>query len=75
MTNNEIDELIEHYGLDGEAGKIAQRLCQDVVRQTRYEYFRLIQEANNAASERVITQRDLSRFVWEKEHPRETEDA
>ena len=65
MNDDEIREMAEQHGFDGESLELALRLAREVERQTRHNYFRLIQMANNAASSRSITPRELEKFVWD----------
>jgi hypothetical protein len=67
MTDSEIRELISDARFDGQQAEVVFLLCRDVERRTRQEYFSLIQNANNAASSRSITARELNRFVWDTE--------
>ena len=67
MNDNEIREMAEHHGFVGESLEMAVRLAREVERETRHGYFRLIQNANNAASSRSVTARDLEKFVWDTE--------
>ena len=70
MSNEEIKNLVRDYGFTGEQAEMAFRLASEVERETRHSYFRLIQNANNAASSREITARELDKFVWDKSQER-----
>lgn len=66
MTEDEIRKMVVEYGFNGATADVAFRLAMDVERETRHNYFRLIQNANNAASSKEITARDIDKLVWDK---------
>ena len=66
MDEESIKKMVSDYGFDGIAADMAFRLASEVERETRHNYFRLIQNANNAASSKKITARELVKFVWDK---------
>lgn len=70
MDDEAIKKMVRDYGFDGIAADMAFRLASEVERETRHNYFRLIQNANNAASSREITARELDKFVWDKSRER-----
>ena len=70
MDEEAIKKMIKDYGFDGIAADMAFRLASEVERETRHNYFRLMQNANNAASSREITARELDKFVWDKSRER-----
>ena len=70
MNDDEIKKMVSDYGFTGEQAELAFRLASEVERETRHSYFRLIQNANNAASSREITARELDKFVWDKSRER-----
>lgn len=67
MNDDEIREMAEQHGFGGESLELAIRLAKEVERETRHNYYRLIQNANNAASARSITPLELDKFVWDTE--------
>ena len=75
MNNDEIREMAEKHGFEGESLELAMRLAREVERETRHNYFRLIQNANNAASSRSITQRELDKFVWDTEQAKKVAES
>lgn len=66
MDESAIKNMVIAYGFTGEQADLAFRLASEVERETRHSYFRLIQNANNAASSREITAAELDKFVWDK---------
>lgn len=70
MDEEAIKKMVKDYGFEGIAADIAFRLASEVERETRHNYFRLMQNANNAASSREITARELDKFVWDKSRER-----
>ncbi|WP_417744810.1 hypothetical protein [Rosistilla oblonga] len=67
MNDDEIRQLVTDHGFTGEIATDALRLCREVERETRSQFFSIIQHANNAANARSITPRELDRFVWDAE--------
>ena len=66
MNDQEIKELIAMYQFgDPSLEQKIFWLAQEVERTTRQNYFSLIQRANNAATSREITPRELDQFVWD----------
>ncbi len=65
MTREEIKKLVDQYGFEGEFIDRARLLAEEVERQTRGEFFSLIQCANNAANSRDLTARELDKLVWD----------
>lgn len=63
MNDDEIKTMAEQYGFEGDVLELVIRLAKEVERETRHNYFRLMQNANNAASSRSITPRELDLFV------------
>lgn len=70
MDEDAIKKMVSAYGFKEEQADLAFRLASEVERETRHNYFRLIQNANNAASSREITARELDKFVWDKSRER-----
>jgi hypothetical protein len=66
MNESDILELVTKYGFLGKEADTVFRLAKDVERQTRQNYFRLMQVANNAASSNEITARELDVFLFNK---------
>lgn len=67
MSDDEIREMAVQHGFEGDLLELAIRFAREVERETRHNYYRLIQNANNAASSRSITPRELDKFVWDTE--------
>lgn len=65
MNDEEIRELVAKFGFVGDQADLAFRLCQDVERKTRQEFFSFIQHANNAAVSREISARQLDKLIWD----------
>ena len=64
MTDEEIRQLVESLEItDIEA---AVFMAQHVRRETLHRYFKVIQSANNAASDQSITYRDIDKVVFER---------
>ncbi len=70
MNEEAIKKMVKDYGFAGLAADMAFQLASEVERETRHNYFRLMQNANNAASSREITARELDKFVWDKSQER-----
>ncbi len=64
MTDEQLKALVVAYGFSLDGSLLS--LVREVERETRQEFFRLIQNANNAASSREITANDIDKLVWDK---------
>ena len=61
MTSEEIDKLIAYFGLDQYEDQLVIRLFAEAIdNHARWEYQRIIQLANDAASHQEITSDRLS---------------
>lgn len=75
MNDEQIKRLVGEYGFTGEEFARAFLMAKDVERETRHGYFSLMERANNAASSRDITARELDKFVWDKTQGREKDSS
>lgn len=64
MSEDEMNKMIEAYGFTSRAAEDVMRICREVERDTRHEFFRFIQIANNAASTKTLTAKELDNLVW-----------
>lgn len=65
MTSEEIKARIIEYGLDKVEDQRALLIfAEEIERETRYEFFRLIQIVNNAASGQEVTSRELDSLLF-----------
>lgn len=66
MDEAEIVDTMTEYGLDSKQQHAMMKLCKEIVRQTRIEYFRFIQHANNSAMSNDLSACELDKLLWDR---------
>ncbi len=64
MNDDEIMQMAIDHGFEGQSLDLVMRLAKEVERETRYNYFNLIQSVNNATCSKLITTQKLDAFIW-----------
>ena len=68
MDEARINQLVDSYGFaESPQRELVVRICLEVERETRQDFYDLIQVANGIASRRVMTGRELDIAAFKKE--------
>jgi hypothetical protein len=69
MTHEQIKTIVDEWGFgDHQDRELITKMCQEVERLTRQEFFRFMNKANQMAESNAMTTRELEKVDWDHRH-------